>query len=141
MKKQRKRLATTIAGNRVYDIRSVNEVSEYKDYRTDHLNWRDDGDELTDPAMNDFLKGYNIDPYEFKQWASIKYNKQFKTAMKKTAASEVFIMKFSPEFLADRILTLWNGVDGPLQNFFEAFTIRYNNNLKRQIANQLAKQG
>ena len=141
MKKQRKRLATTIAGNRVYDIRSVNEVSEYKDYRTDHLNWRDDGDELTDPAMNDFLKGYNIDPYEFKQWASIKYNKQFKTAMNKTAASEVFIMKFSPEFLADRILTLWNGVDGPLQNFFEAFTIRYNNNLKRQIANQLAKQG
>lgn len=118
-----------------------NITTENKEYRTDHLNWRDDGDELTDPAMNDFLKGYNINPYEFQQWAKLKHKKQFKTAMKKQASGEVFVMQFSPEFLADRILTLWNGADGPLQNFFEAFTLRYNNVLKKQVALCLAKQG
>ena len=116
-------------------------TSDNKEYETSHLNWRDDGDELTDPSTNDFLKGYNINPYEFQQWASKKHNKLFRTAMKKQASGEVFIMKFSPEFLADRILTLWNGADGPLQNFYEAFTLRYNNVLKQQIAACLANQG
>ena len=116
-------------------------TSENKEYRDDHINWRDNGDELTDPSTNDFYKGYNINPYEFQQWAKIKHNKLFHTAMKKQASGEVFIMKFSPEFLADRILTLWNGADGPLQNFYEAFTLRYNNALKQQIAACLASQG
>ena len=116
-------------------------TSESKEYRSDQLNWRDDGNALEDPSMNDFLLGYNINPYEFQQWAKLKHKKQFKTAMKKVASGEVFVMQFSPEFLADRILTLWNGVDGPLQNFFEAFTLRYNNTLKKQVAVCLAKQG
>ena len=123
------------------DMSTQFNTTENKEYRTDQLNWRDDGDELTDPATNDFLKGYNINPYEFQQWAKIKHNKLFKKAMKKQASGEVFVMQFSPEFLADRILTLWNGVDGPLQNFFEAFTLRYNNNLKKQVAQCLARQG
>lgn len=128
--------------NKIFQrIINTDETKEDKEYRTDHLNWRDDGDELTDPSTNDFLKGYNIDPYEFKQWAKIKHKDLYKVAMTKKASGEVFIMKFSPEFLADRILTLWNGVDGPLQNFFEAFTLRYNNALKQQVAAQLAKQG
>ena len=122
-----------------YDARqgSVDKQKEYNDYQ---LNWRDDGDELMDPSTNDYLKGYNIDPYEFKQWASAKHKKKF-TAMVKQGSGEVFVMQFSPEFLADRILTLWNGADGTLQNFFEAFTLRYNNALKSQVAAQLAKQG
>lgn len=119
----------------------TNDIAEDKEYKTDHLNWRDDGDSLSDPAMNDFLKGYNINPYEFQQWASKKYKNKYVQAMKKQASGEVFVMQFSPEFLADRILTLWNGADGPLQNFFEAFTLRYNNALKQQVAAQLAKQG
>ena len=118
-----------------------NTITENKEYKTDQLNWRDDGDALSDPSMNDFLQGYNINPYEFQQWASKKYKNRYIQAMKKQASGEVFVMQFSPEFLADRILTLWNGVDGPLQNFFEAFTLRYNNALKQQVATQLAKQG
>ena len=107
-----------------------------EEYRKDQLNWRDDGDELSDASANDYLKGYNMDPYEFKQWASVKHND-----LLKTADVETVVMKFTPEFLADRILTLWNGADGPLQNFFEAFTLRYNNNLKEQVAGELAKSG
>ena len=119
---------------------SRTKVQEDQEYRTDQLNWKDDGDELFDASMNDYIKGYNIDPYEFQQWASLKHKKKFASMLKK-GSGEVFVMQFSPEFLADRILTLWNGADGPLQNFFEAFTLRYNNSLKQQVANQLAKQG
>jgi hypothetical protein len=43
-------------------------------------------------------------------------------------------MHFYPQYLADYILTLWNGADGTLQDFFNAFTLRYNNNLKQAIA-------
>ncbi|MFW6015130.1 MAG: hypothetical protein ACOCRK_01680 [bacterium] len=109
----------------------------------DHLNWRDDGNDshltdgqgIEDPSKNDFLKGYNMNPYEFKQWAS-------KQSRKVQAAIEVDPMQFTPEYLADKILTLWNGTDGPLQNFFEGFTyLRYNNKLKQQIASILESKG
>lgn len=98
-----------------------------------NLNWRDDGDELGDASMNDYLKGYQIEPYAFQQWASKKNIK--------VAASEVINMHYYPEFLADYILTLWNGTDGSLQNYFEGFTLRYNNNMKQNIASELAKKG
>ncbi len=102
------------------------------------LNWRDDGNDsddgqgVEDPSMNDFLMGYNIDPYEFRQWATKK---------KKLAAREVDLMQFTPEYLADKILRLWNGADGTLQDFFEAFTLRYKNDLKIKIAVLLEKRG
>lgn len=102
----------------------------------DNLNWRDDGDILNDPSMNDYLKGYNIDPYEFKQWAQKKLK-----SMDKTAAIETDVMRFTPAYLADKILTLWNGSDSPLQNFFEAFTLRYPNKLTKDVASELAAQG
>jgi hypothetical protein len=102
----------------------------------DDLNWRDDGDVLNDPSMNDYLKGYQIDPYEFKQWASKKLE-----TMNKTAAQETDVLNFTPEYLADKILTLWNGSDGPLQNFFDAFTLRYPNKLTQLVANELNKLG
>lgn len=105
-------------------------------YRTDQLNWRDDGDEVSDPSMNDYLKGYNINPYEFTQWAKAKHKD-----LEKTADREVVVMQFTPEFLADRILTLWNGADGPLQDFFVGFTNRYNNKLKLQVAQLLEAKG
>jgi len=98
-----------------------------------NLNWRDDGDELGDASMNDYLKGYQIEPYAFQQWANKKNIK--------IAAQEVINMHYYPEFLADYILTLWNGTDGTLQNYFEGFTLRYNNNMKQSIANELAKKG
>ncbi len=100
-----------------------------------NLNWRDDGNELEDPSMNDYLKGYNMRPYDFVQWAK-KENK-----IVKKAAKEVVPMHFYPEYLADYILTLWNGTDGTLQDFFNGFTLRYNNNLKESIAKSLNKMG
>lgn len=102
----------------------------------DDLNWRDDGDVLNDPSINDYLKGYNINPYEFKQWAQKKLK-----SMNKTAAIETDVMHFTPAYLADKILTLWNGTDGPLQNFFDAFTLRYPNKLTKEIADELTLQG
>ena len=104
------------------------------DYDLD-LNWKDDGKTTGDPSMNDYLKGYQIDPYAFTQWA--KKNKK----NIKTAAKETIVMHFCPEFLADYILTLWNGVDGTLQDFYDGFTLRYNNNMKKAIADEIKKRG
>lgn len=113
--------------------------NEYPPKRDDE-NLLDAGDPRMMASMNDFIKGYNINPYEFRIWANTKHKKKYASMMKK-GSGEVFVMQFSPEFLADRILTLWNKSNGPLQNFFEAFTLRYNNNLKQQIASVLARQG
>lgn len=104
------------------------------DYEKD-LNWKDTGDELTDPCKNDFLKGYNHNQYEFKQWAK-KNNVNLKTA-----AYEQINMHFYPEFLSDYMLTMWHTAGGPLQNFFEGFTLRYDNELKMKLANILEKNG
>ena len=85
-------------------------IEENKEYNSEqNLNWRDDGDALTDPSANDYLKGYQIDPYEFKQWAKIK-----NINLTKQAAQETIVMKFAPEFLGDRILTFWNSIPFPL---------------------------
>ena len=113
--------------------RMIQQPKEY-DYDLD-LNWRDDGDELADPCMNDYLKGYQLEPYAFQQWSKLHKSN------KKTAAQEVINMHYHPEFLADYILTLWNGIDGSLQDFYEGFTLRYNNNLKKAIAEQIKEKG
>ena len=118
----------------VKDLREHSVYNKEYDYDLD-LNWRDDGDVLGDASMNDYLKGYQIEPYAFQQWAKDK-KKNIKIATK-----EVIVMQFYPEYLADYILTLWNGIDGALQDFFEGFTLRYNNDLKIAIANELKKKG
>lgn len=103
----------------------------------DNLNSRDsDENVLADPSLNDYLKGYNINPYEFQQWAKKKLK-----GMDKTAAEEADVMHFTPEYLADKILMLWNGADGPLQNFFDAFTLRYPNKLTKDVASMLNTMG
>lgn len=88
-----------------------------------------------DGTMKDFNEGYEKDPYSIRQFAT----KQ--KGLIKTADEETVIMKFSPDFLADRILTLWNGADGPLQNFYDLFTLRYDNKMKMDIAKLLKEQG
>ena len=125
-----------------YNANAANTVEELYEYAPprDDENTGDGGDPRMISSMNDFLKGYNINPYEFQQWASLKHKTKYASMVKK-GSGEVFVMQFSPEFLADRILTLWNGADGPLQNFFEGFTLRYNNGLKQQVAAALARQG
>ena len=116
------------------DLRKKPEVNKPYDYDLD-LNWRDDGDILGDASMNDYLKGYKNEPYAFQQWAK---NKGINT---KVAGQEMINMHFYPEFLADYILTLWNGTDGELQNFYEAFTLRYDNKLKKAVADEIEKLG
>ena len=107
-----------------------------KECNHDELNWRDSGiDEINDPSMNDYLKGYKIDPYEFRYWAS-KNNINLKTA-----SAEQYDMHFFPQYLADYILTRWNGADGPIQDFYNGFVLRYSNVLKKEIAKILNERG
>jgi hypothetical protein len=125
----------------LYDNRkNVSEDPAY-DYRK-NLNWRIDGgphnDEIEDPGINEFYKGYQINPYEFRRWANKNLSKK---QLEKLSAQEVMPMKFTTDYLADKILTLWNGVDGPLQYFFDGFTLKYDNKLKQDIAKKLEQKG
>lgn len=136
--------------------------NEY-DYEQD-LNWRDDETYTDATSRNDFLFGYNQDPYQFQQWASKKINYNDKTFggnqmsqmnninllddriltkqnLVREAAQEVLPMEFNPKALANYLLVYWNGIDGTLQNLFDSFTLRYNNNLKKAIADELNKMG
>jgi len=113
---------------------------EYKQYKDD-LNWRDDGNDSPDgqnienPSVRDFNLGYELNPYDLRYWAKTDKN------MYKLAWKEVDPLSFTPEYLADKILKLWNQIDGTLQNTFEAFTLRYDNKLKQQIANIINSYG
>jgi LysM domain. len=160
-----------------------------KDYGLSDLNWEDSGGTFTepkkieDPSINDYIKGYQMEPYEFKQYANKlhkvekgdtiysiakKYYNDEKYAQKivemndslivdmkpgymliigqeertKTAGKEIRDISYTPENIAIEILTLWKQVDGPLQNFFDAFTMnKTTNEMKIQIANCLASMG
>ena len=120
--------------------RIVERINEYKTYKDD-LNWRDDGNDssdgqhIEDPSMKDYIKGYEMDPYSMRYWA--KADKE----MLKLAWREVDPLSFTPEYLADKILKVWNQIDGPLQNVFEGFTLRYDNKLKQEIARCINKAG
>lgn len=118
----------------------IERINEYERYKDD-LNWRDDGNDspdgqhVEDPSINDFNKGYKMDPYSLRYFANL--NKD----MLKIAWKEVDPLSFKPEYLADKILKLWNQIDGPLQNVFEAFTLRYDNKLKQEIAKYINQAG
>ena len=105
-------------------------------YNLDDLNWRDDEKETDASNMNDYLKGYNKDPYAFPQWAEVETD-----SMDKTASAEVIPMHFDEKAIADYLLMYWNGIDGTLQDLFNSFTLRYNNKLKQAIAFELEKKG
>lgn len=100
------------------------------------LNFHDNvlKNEIEDPSINDFLKGYQIDPYEFRHWANAR-------GLKKISWKEIDVLEFNPKYLSDKILKLWNASDGLLQNVYESFTLRYDNNLKKAIADELEKSG
>lgn len=112
----------------------IEKINEYKTYKDD-LNWRDDGNDspdgqnVEDPSIRDFNKGYEFDPYSMRYFAKLKDKDLLKLAWR-----EVDPLSFTPEYLADKIVKLWNQIDGSLQNTFEAFTLRYDNKLKQEIA-------
>lgn len=114
---------------KVYD---TNE--EYRTYESD-LNWRDDGDALSDPSSNDFMLGYKLNPYDQRSWTAGRKQRT------RTAVHEVVQIGYTPEALADYILALWDRLDGTLQDLFDGFTVRYNNNLKTAIAEEIKKRG
>lgn len=181
----RKKLATSLQD------RGPNTVEQTKDYGLSDLNWKDDGDALMDPSINDYNKGYQMEPYEMRYYAnklqkvesgdslgSIAvlndttleklyelngFSKDKVTASShlkigsyvivercaceeeenvKEAAKEVIDITYTPENLAKEILTLWSQVDGPLQNFYDGFTMnKMNNKMKQDIADLLNEWG
>lgn len=121
-------------------------------YDTRDLNWKDDvdsfdGRNVNDPitrenykfdvqgTVNSFNKGYQYDPYSIRQYAHKCAN------LIKKAYTEVDVLSFTPEYLADKILKIWNGVDGTLQDYYTGFCLRYDNDLKIKIANVLKSMG
>ena len=120
----------------------------YGIYKYD-LNWHDDGNDapdtpgyhVEDPSMADYIKGYKLDPYSMRYWAKVAKADKNPRGLMKIAWKEVDVLQFTPEYLADKILKLWNTMDGTLQNAFEGFTLRYDNHLKTEIANEINKRG
>ena len=165
-------------------------ISE-NEYGLSDLNWEDsagtfnENKKVEDPSMNDYLKGYQMEPYEFKQYAGRNILHQvkrgetlFSIAKKyygherfagkivemndslivdfrpglmlivgrepnnKYAAKEVIDISYTPENIAKEILTLWSQADGPLQDFFDAFTAnKMTNEMKKQVADNLKEMG
>ena len=118
------------------DVRTKGDVEsgDPYDYEVD-LNVRDD-DPQADPAYNEFYKGWGMDPYQFQQWAKSKGN-----GLDRRGSREVIPLHCYPEYFADVILTLWNEAKGTLQDFYEGYTLQFNNNLKTAIADRLKAMG
>ena len=127
---------------------SISPENPYELYKSD-LNWHDDGNDspsapgatVEDPSMNDYIKGYKYDPYEMRYWAKIRKASVNPKQLMKIAWKEVDVLQFTPEYLADKIIKLWNQMDGTLQNAFEGFTLRYDNKLKQEIARIINERG
>lgn len=89
----------------------------------------------SDPSMAGYNKGWQMDPYEQRYYADKRTNK-------KEAAKETMEIVHTAEGYAKEILALWSQVDGPLQNFFESFTMnKMDNNMVKEIAAILNKSG
>lgn len=167
-------------------------VEQTKEYGLSDLNWKDDGDVLQDPSINDYNKGYQMEPYEMRYYAKNNlykvesgdslgsiavvtdttlekmyqlngFEKDVLSSSQhlkpgsyvivsrveceedentKEAAKEVMEITYTPENLAKEILTLWSQVDGPLQNFYDGFTMnKMDNKLKQDIADLLNEWG
>lgn len=162
-----------------------------KEYGLSDLNWEDSGGtfnepkKVEDPSMNDYLKGYQMKPYEFTQYANknvlhqvqkgetlasiatkyfghesfagrvVEMNDSvvmdFRPGLMlivgqepnaKYAAKEVIDISYTPENIAKEILTLWSQVDGPLQDFFDGFTVnKMTNEMKKEVAENLKEMG
>lgn len=174
------------------------DIEENKEYGNSDLNWQDDGGikndhglidpsipSLNDPSINDYNKGYEMEPYTMRYFADknvLHQTKQGETLAsiakkyfgheshvkkiaelnghladqpireglmlivgrrpERIAAKEVQEITYTPENLAKEILTLWSQVDGPLQNFYDGFTMnKTTNEMKKQIADILKNWG
>lgn len=124
--------------------KNSNKIEQDKIYNLSDMNWKDDtidtqhlwgtgiGDiDGSDPSMKGYNKGWQMDPYKQRYYAK-----------RKEAAKEINDISFNSENLAREILELWSQADGPIQNFYEAFTMnKIPNKMKKEIAEILRQQG
>lgn len=178
-----------ISNNKSRPLDYTLDVDKYEEYGINvdpEIDWSTEMDLSSDPSINDYNKGYAMEPYEMRYYADrnvlhqVKkgetyetiaekyfghksYAKQIKEMNKtlanktlkpgmmlivgrkpltKEAAEEIRDITYTPENLAKEILTLWSQVDGPLQNFFEGFTMnKMTNEMKQEIAKILKEWG
>ena len=107
--------------NKDYVFKGIDQTNGV--YNLSDENFKDDtlesgiGDiDGSDPSMTGYNKGWQQDPYQQRYYADKRTNK-------KEAAKETMEIEHTAEGYAKEILALWSQVDGPLQNFFEAFTM------------------
>lgn len=118
-----------------------------KIYNLSDMNWLDEtletgiGDiDGSDPSMKGYNKGWQMEPYKQRYYANKRSEKM--SRIRRTSAKEVIDISYSAENYANEILSLWQEADGPLQNFFEAFTMnKVDNKTKKEIAKILTEKG
>lgn len=116
-------------------------------YNLSDMNWLDEtletgiGDiDGSDPSMKGYNKGWQMEPYKQRYYANKRGENV--SRIRRTSAKEVIDISYSSENYANEILSLWKEVDGPLQNFFEAFTMnKVDNKTKKEIAQILRDRG
>lgn len=128
----------------------IYDKSNMEDYRISDLNWKDDtlenniGDiDGSDPSMKGYNKGWQMEPYKQRYYANkILDKRSVNMKITKLSAKETIDISHSSENYANEILSLWAETDGPLQNFYEAFTMnKISNKMKKEIAEILNSKG
>ena len=110
-----------------------------KKYNLSDINWIDEtlengiGDiDGSDPTMKGYNREYEVDPYKQRYYA----NKL------KSAAKEMVDITSTAENYANRIMSIAQQSNIPIQNAFEGFTMnKCDNKLKQQIATILNDKG
>lgn len=109
----------------------------------DYTLYTNEGDiEGSDPSKASYEEGYKLQPYEMRYLAN-KGRKNKMKRLRKKAAVEITEIKFSPQDYAEEILSIWKEVDGPLQDYFDAFTsnAKVDNKTKKEICKILREKG
>ena len=171
--------------------KDVSMQHENREYGHSDMNWKDTGDEVTDPSIEGYNAGYNYDPYQF-HWVNVAYRNilhlvkdnetlEVLTGDEPEALQEVqrlnrdllrrqggvikpgnmLILKrvpnrrqhlaadftvtdysYLPEQMAREFLTIWNGVDSTIQDFYNGFVMnRFTNEMREGLANTLRQWG
>lgn len=109
----------------------------------DYTLYTNEGDiEGSDPSKTSYERGYKLQPYEMRYIAN-KGRKNKMKRLRRKAAVEITKIKFSPQDYAEEILSIWKEVDGPLQDYFDAFTSngKVDNKTKKEICEILREKG
>lgn len=131
-----------------YNLNIEDMYNEEDYYNMSDLNWKDDtletgiGDiDGSDPSKKGYNKGYQLDPYEERYYAN--YNGGNRMHRLKKAVVEVRDISYSAENYVNELLSIWKESDGPIQDFFDAFTSngKVSNRDKKEMAKLLGEKG